>query len=155
MRAGRGSRGFFACCSVGGLPPTAGDGPRFRTAQHVDSKRAPRCVSVLPRILFDQPQVVEEAPLHSRMERVGGDFFAEIPIQATAYLLRWIIHDWDDDKAISILENVRKAARHGARLLLVESVIPETAEPLQLRRERIWREKMSTRAAREENESCP
>ena len=89
------------------------------------------------------------------MERVGGDFFAEIPIQATAYLLRWIIHDWDDDKAISILENVRKAARHGARLLLVESVIPETAEPLQLRRERIWREKMSTRAAREENESCP
>jgi len=37
----RGSRGFFACCSVGGLPPTAGDGPRFRTAQHVDSKRAP------------------------------------------------------------------------------------------------------------------
>jgi O-methyltransferase len=106
-------------------------------------------------ILFDQPQVVEEAPLHSRMERVGGDFFAEIPIQATAYLLRWIIHDWDDDKAISILENVRKAARHGARLLLVESVIPETAEPLQLRRERIWREKMSTRAAREENESCP
>jgi hypothetical protein len=79
-------------------------------------------------ILFDQPQVVVEAPLHSRMERVGGDFFAEIPIQATAYLLRWIIHDWDDDKAISILENVRKAARPGARLLLVESVIPETAE---------------------------
>lgn len=78
-------------------------------------------------ILFDQPQVVEQAPQHNRMERVGGDFFAEIPIQADAYLLRWIIHDWADDKAIPILENVRKAARPGARLLLVESVIPETA----------------------------
>jgi len=78
-------------------------------------------------ILFDQPQVVEQSQ-HSRMELVGGDFFVEIPIQANAYLLRWIIHDWDDDKAITILENVRKAARPGARLLLVESVIPETAE---------------------------
>ena len=62
------------------------------------------------------------------MQLVGGDFFAEIPIQANAYLLRWIIHDWDDDKAITILENVRKAARQDARLLLVESLIPETAE---------------------------
>lgn len=79
-------------------------------------------------ILFDQPQVVEEAPQHSRMARLGGDFFAEIPIQADAYLLRWIIHDWDDDKATTILENVRKAARNGAHLLLVESVIPETNE---------------------------
>lgn len=38
-------------------------------------------------ILFDQPQAVGEAPQHSRMERVGGDFFAKIPIQADAYLL--------------------------------------------------------------------
>jgi hypothetical protein len=79
-------------------------------------------------ILFDQPQVVAEAPLHDRMKCVGGDFFAEIPISADAYLLRWIIHDWADDKAIAILENVREAAKPGARLLLVESVIPETPE---------------------------
>ena len=79
-------------------------------------------------ILFDQPQVVAEAPHHSRMERVGGDFLAEVPIQADAYLLRWIVHDWADDKAITILENVRKAALPGALVLLVESVIPETPE---------------------------
>ena len=79
-------------------------------------------------ILFDQPQVVAEAPQHDRMQRVGGDFFAEIPVSADAYLLRWIIHDWADDKAIAILANVRKAAKPGARLLLVESVIPDTAE---------------------------
>jgi hypothetical protein len=79
-------------------------------------------------ILYDQPQVVTEAPQHPRIERVGGDFFAEVPTGADAYLLRWIVHDWADDEAIAVLENVRKAAKPGARVLLVESVIPETAE---------------------------
>src|SRR5215217_585057 len=60
-------------------------------------------------ILFDQPQVVAESPLHNRMERVGGDFFTEIPVPADAYLMRWVIHDWADDKAIAILDNVRRA----------------------------------------------
>ena len=62
------------------------------------------------------------------MERVGGDFFADIPVSADAYLLRWIIHDWADEKAIAILANVRKAAKPGARLVLVESVIPDTPD---------------------------
>ena len=79
-------------------------------------------------VLFDQPQVVTEAPQHDRMKRVGGDFFTEIPVSADAYLLRWIIHDWADEEAIAILANVRKAAKPGARLVLVESVIPDTAE---------------------------
>jgi hypothetical protein len=78
-------------------------------------------------ILFDQPKVVEEAPQHARMERVGGDFFKEIPVKADAYLLRWVIHDWADAEAIHILQNVRKTAAPGARLLVVDSVIPETA----------------------------
>ncbi len=79
-------------------------------------------------ILYDQPQVVSEAPEHARMERVGGDFFDGVPTGADAYLLRWIVHDWADDEAIAILENVREAAEPGARVLLVESVIPETSE---------------------------
>ena len=79
-------------------------------------------------ILFDQPHVVEQAIQHDRMERFGGDFFASIPVQADAYLLRWVIHDWADDEAVAILQNVKKNARPGARLLLVEWVITETAE---------------------------
>jgi hypothetical protein len=43
-------------------------------------------------------------------------------------LLRWVIHDWADDKAVAILKNVRKAAPPDARVVLVEWVIPETAE---------------------------
>ena len=79
-------------------------------------------------ILFDQPHVVAESPLHDRVDRVGGDFFRDIPVQADAYLMRWIIHDWADDKAIAILKNVRGAAPPGARLALVEWVLSETAD---------------------------
>lgn len=79
-------------------------------------------------ILFDQPQVITEAPPHSRMERIGGDLFVDIPVSADAYLLRWVLHDWSDEKAVAILENVRKAAKPDSRVLLVESVIPDTPE---------------------------
>jgi hypothetical protein len=79
-------------------------------------------------ILLDQPQVVADAPQHPRMERVGGNFFAEVSVEADAYVLRWVIHDWNDAEATTILSNVRKAGKPGARVLLVESVIPETAE---------------------------
>jgi hypothetical protein len=79
-------------------------------------------------ILFDQPHVVADSPAHDRVERVGGDFFQEIPVKADAYLMRWIIHDWADEKAIAILKNVRRAARPGARLALVEWVLSETSD---------------------------
>ena len=79
-------------------------------------------------ILFDQASVVAEAPAHDRMERVGGDFFTEIPVQADAYLMRWVIHDWADDKAVAILKNVRRAEPPEAQVVLMEWVIPETAE---------------------------
>jgi hypothetical protein len=79
-------------------------------------------------ILFDQAHVVQEAIPHDRMQRVTGDFFADIPVQADAYLMRWVIHDWSDDDAIAILRNVKKNARPGARLVLVEWVLTETPE---------------------------
>ena len=79
-------------------------------------------------ILFDQPQVIAEAPHDSRIERVGGDFFKEIPVQADAYVLRWLLHDWSDEESVVILKNLRKVARPNARVMLVESVVPETPE---------------------------
>lgn len=79
-------------------------------------------------ILFDQPHVVAEAPENGRIERVGGDFFKDVPVQADAYLMRWLLHDWSDEESVAILKNVKKVARRNARLMLVESVIPETPE---------------------------
>ena len=80
-------------------------------------------------ILFDQPQVVAEAPHHDRIETVGGDFFDAIPLKADAYMMRWILHDWTDEECLQILANVKRAADPGARLVAIDSVIPESSEP--------------------------
>ena len=83
-------------------------------------------------LLFDQPQVVERArprleaaAVRGRCAVEGGDFFQEAPGGADAYLLGHILHDWDDTRAGLILDNLRRAMPAGAKLLLVECVLPE------------------------------
>ncbi|HEX3273064.1 MAG TPA: methyltransferase, partial [Ktedonobacterales bacterium] len=87
-------------------------------------------------ILFDLPHVVESAePLLSaagvadRCERVGGDFFAEIPPGADAYVLAQILHDWDDDRSLVILRQIRQVIPDQGKLLIVELILPEGDEP--------------------------
>jgi O-methyltransferase domain/Dimerisation domain len=79
-------------------------------------------------ILFDAPSVVAQAIPHARMERVSGDFFKSVPVEADAYILRSIIHDWPEQEALAILKNVRHAMKPNSRLVLIERVVPETAE---------------------------
>jgi SAM-dependent methyltransferase len=86
--------------------------------------------------LFDLPGVIERASvsvakagLSDRIHLVAGDFFQTAPTGADAYTLRHIIHDWDDERAIRILQNVRRAMEPGGRLLIVETVIPPGNEP--------------------------
>lgn len=83
-------------------------------------------------ILFDQPQVLAGAGevlnregAAERVEIVGGDFFKEIPVEADIYLLKFIIHDWNDEQSETILKNLAKSAKPGAKVLLVESVVEE------------------------------
>jgi hypothetical protein len=87
-------------------------------------------------ILFDLPGVAERAKadvrgagLADRCRVVGGDFFESVPGGADAYLLRHILHDWDDERSARILRNVHAVAGEGGRLLVVESVIPPGNEP--------------------------
>jgi hypothetical protein len=87
-------------------------------------------------ILFDQPHVVadakdllERAGVADRCEVVDGDFFKAVPGGADAYLLKSIIHDWDDASAIEILRKCRAAMADSARLLLVERGIRPANEP--------------------------
>ncbi len=87
-------------------------------------------------VLFDLPHVVERAGtaleaagLADRCASVGGSFFKSIPVEADAYFLRHIIHDWDDEDSGRILRNVRAAMPPGARLLLVEHVLPAGNAP--------------------------
>jgi hypothetical protein len=79
-------------------------------------------------ILFDAPKVVQQAITHERMEPIGGDFFQSVPAGADAYILRWIIHDWAEAEAVALLSKVREAMKPGARLILLEELIPETAD---------------------------
>jgi hypothetical protein len=87
-------------------------------------------------VLFDQPHVVPAARhrvaaagLAGRCEVIGGDFFGPIPPEGDLYLLKWILHDWPDDKAVAILRGCREAMAPDARLLVVEQLLPSRAAP--------------------------
>ena len=84
-------------------------------------------------ILFDLSHVTAAtAALTSNLDRfklVSGDFFHSVPANADAYLLRHIIHDWDDEKSILILSNIRKALPKHGKVLLIEAILPEGNTP--------------------------
>ncbi len=73
-------------------------------------------------ILLDQPQVVAGAPDVPRLQKVGGNFFEEVPAGGDLYTLKLVIHDWDVPKAVAILGNVRKAMKPAAKLMLIEGL---------------------------------
>jgi hypothetical protein len=82
-------------------------------------------------VLFDLPYVVEGARaamgapgLRSRCRVEGGDMFKAVPAGGDAYVIKHIIHDWDDERALAILRNIRTAIGDGrGKVILIESVI--------------------------------
>lgn len=82
-------------------------------------------------VLFDRPDALQgtqellaQDGLADRCEVVPGDFFQSVPEGANAYLLKYVIHDWDDERSLAILRNCRRAMTNDARLLLVETIVP-------------------------------
>ena len=87
-------------------------------------------------VLFDRPHVVTEAPallrargVESRVSIVHGNFFESVPAGGDVYILSHIIHDWNEEQCLTILGHCRKAMKPGARLLIVEFVLPEGNTP--------------------------
>jgi hypothetical protein len=87
-------------------------------------------------VLFDLPHVAamarqtfEAAGLSARCRAEGGDFFRAVPEAGDIYLLRKVIHDWDDQRARAILRTCRSAMSEGSRLLLIEMVVPAGNTP--------------------------
>ena len=87
-------------------------------------------------IVLDRPEVAAAAAaaakargLAERTEAIGGDFFKSVP-EGDLYLLRFILHDWEDADAIRILENCRRAMKPGARLVVIEAFFAEPGEPI-------------------------
>jgi hypothetical protein len=89
-------------------------------------------VPVARGVLFDLPDVVTGArdwlagrPERDRIDIVGGSFFEQIPKGGDLYVLKSILHDWQDADALRILRAVRRSMPPGSTLTLVESIVPE------------------------------
>ena len=109
---------------------------RFSTITDIGGGQGALLAAILARhaglqgVLFDQPHVVsrasdvlETAGVADRCQVIAGDFFEAVPDGADAYLLKWIIHDWEDPEAISILRTCRNAMTSDATLLLIERIV--------------------------------
>jgi hypothetical protein len=88
-------------------------------------------------IVFDLPfcrqgaiEYLSSAGVSDRCQFVAGDFFEAIPTGADAYVLKFILHDWEDDKCAQILKTCRAAVSGDSKLLLVESILPPDGGPL-------------------------
>ena len=82
-------------------------------------------------VLFDMPHVADRAQqrieavgVGERCKAVGGDFFLEVPSGGDAYILKHVIHDWDDARAVTILRNCHRAMDPQGKLLIVEGIYP-------------------------------
>jgi hypothetical protein len=87
-------------------------------------------------VVYDLPgcadgarKLMAEEGLDARCEFEGGDFFASVPAGADLYLIKSVIHDWDDAHACKLLERVREAMKPDAKLLVLEWPIPERVGP--------------------------
>lgn len=78
-------------------------------------------------VLFDLPHVLEGArqTVPAGVEFVSGDFFVSVPAGADAYMMKHIIHDWDDERSLTILKNIRNVMNPNGRVLLVEAVVAD------------------------------
>jgi 16S rRNA G1207 methylase RsmC len=115
---------------------------RFRSVVDVGGGNGLLLTAILKRypaiqgILFDLPAVAERARavvkdsgLSCRCHVIGGDFFSSVPGGADVYLMRHIIHDWEDNEAVAILRNCREAMKADGKVLVAETLIPPENEP--------------------------
>jgi O-methyltransferase domain/Dimerisation domain len=82
----------------------------------------------LPNVVADAREVLESRKVLDRCRIEAGSFFESVPTEAECYLLKYIIHDWDDVRASSILANCRKAMQRSSTLLIIDNVLPDRLE---------------------------
>ena len=92
----------------------------------------------LSGVLYDQPSVIAGAKKDRHVTAKGiakrctlkaGDFFKSVPRGGDAYMMKYILHDWDDDRCIKILKNCRTAMNERGRVLVIDNVIPAGNAP--------------------------
>ena len=87
-------------------------------------------------VVLDLPHVIEMGTKHietqglsGRCDLVPGDFFKNVPEGGDAYILKAVLHDWDDDHSIAILKNCHRAMAREGKICIIESVIPADNRP--------------------------
>lgn len=75
--------------------------------------------------------MVQKSGLADCCRLIAGDMFAAVPAGGDGYLLKRTLHDWDDDQARAILQNCARAGKPGARVLIIEMIVPPGNEPHQ------------------------
>jgi SAM-dependent methyltransferase len=87
-------------------------------------------------IVFDLSHCAEgarknlaDAGLADRCDFIGGSFFESVPSDADAIVMKSVIHDWNDERGVRILRNCHRALRPGARLMVIDRIVPEKLEP--------------------------
>ena len=90
----------------------------------------------LKGVLFELPQVIAEASdaierqgLAGRIELTAGDLFDSIPSGMDVYLIKHVLHNWNDEHALQILRNIHQAMPPHGKLLLIEMVVPAGNQP--------------------------
>ncbi len=83
----------------------------------------------LPEVVADAGPAIDAAGMTDRISRTGGSFFEEIPVRADAYMLKHVIHDWNDEQSIEILTNCTRSMQSDGRVLVIEYLVPENNEP--------------------------
>jgi hypothetical protein len=114
------------------------DFSRFKTLVDVGGSQGHLLAAILSKfkklrgILFDQASVIERArtagyvtapAVRGRVELVPGNFFEAVPEGADAYLMKYVLHDWDDETCVKILSHCRRAMAPKARVLVADCVI--------------------------------
>ena len=116
------------------------DATRFRRIVDVGGSQGSLLAGLLDAapsatgILFDRPEVTDGAHaslarLAGRVDVIGGDFLEEVPPGGDLYVLKSVLHDWDDQRALQILRNIYKAARPGTSLAIIEGPLPSSPSP--------------------------
>jgi hypothetical protein len=87
-------------------------------------------------VLLERPGMLQlargylrEQGVADRCELVEGDFFSSVPTGGDVYVLKSVLHDWDDQESVAILRTCRAAMGESARLVIVELILPERMTP--------------------------
>jgi len=79
----------------------------------------------LDHVIAGAQEIITSTSVKDRLKFEAGDFFASVPEGGDAYIMKNIIHDWDDERSLTILKNIKQAMNPGGRVLLVESIIAD------------------------------